>query len=314
MFYDLQGLNLPVKALKNNCTMKRIFYFDSDISLELEKKKPKKITMHCLANLVKYALKEKPLIGRLQERKVIQKVIEDIKTKNFKDNEGASEDGIEIAQMLKISIRKDNEGASEDGIEIAQILYGPNAEDIDPEAINNQLGFMRESLEVPTRKGVSLFSLKDSKLLKKQSIIYITGNSKFKLSVEEVHNLKVFLDSGGFMFADSGCSCEEFNKSFNDLMKKIYPKSKLELIPLSSPVYQEPFTHDMDFTSELKIEKNEEKPFLLGIRHNDRYLVIYSPLDFSSALANKLDDQSKGIKAPAAFRLVTNIISYGLSY
>ena len=98
------------------------------------------------------------------------------------------------------------------------------------------------------------------------------------------------------------------------MLSLIYPDKKLELIPLENPIYQMPFKHPVEFTRSLKNEANEKKPFLLGIKVDKRYVAVYSPYDFSSDLLSSLDSTSRGIKAPSAFKLVTNIISYGLSY
>lgn len=292
MFYDLKDIRLPLKVFMNNCSYKRIFLLTEDISFEFEKKEPEKITLYTMTNLAKYALKEKPLVGKLD-------VVEIIKA----EKENVEEFSFEKA-----------DGADAAGLDITQILYGNEPELTDPESMNNQLGFMRQTLKIPTTEGISLLSLKEKDKLKIKPVLFMTGNKEFKLSKEELNNLKEYLDNGGFLFADSRCSCDEFDKSFRELLKQIYPKQQLEVIPLETPVYQSPFKHAVEFTEELKKEKDEKKPFLLGIRQDERYVVIYSPLDFSSALANKMDENSKGIKSPSAFKIVTNIITYGLSY
>lgn len=292
MFYDLKDIQLPLKVFMNNCSYKRIFIFSEDLSFEFEKKEEKKVSLFTLANLTKFALKEKPLVGKLDLVKI---------TESTKENN-------------KALIYKDTKGAVESGLDITQILFGNEAELTDPEGMNNLLGFMRQSLQIPTNEGVSLLDLKDKDKLKLKPLLYMTGNKEFKISDAEVKNLANYLNNGGFLFADSRCSCSEFDKSFRALMAQIYPDSKFELIPLNNPVYQSPFKHAFEFTEKLKKEKDETKPFLLGIRQDDRYLVIYSPLDFASALANKMDEHSKGIKSPSAFKLAANIISYGLSY
>jgi len=292
MFYDLQEAKLPIKVFMNNCSYKRIFMLTEDVSLELEKKEPNKISLYSLTNLTKFALKEKPLVEKLDI--VNLKKLKEVNHKNF--------------------TFKSAEGIDTSGLDLTQVLYGEEPELTDPESLNNLLGFMRQSLKVPTTEGISLLSLKEKDKLKQKPVLYMTGNKNFQLSKEEIKNLKEYLNNGGFLFADSKCSCDEFDQSFKALLKKVYPSSKLEQIPLSNPVYQSPFKYDIQFTEKLKKEKDERKAFLLGIRKDDRYVVIYSSLDFASALANKMDDNSKGIKAPSAFKLATNIITYGLSY
>ena len=292
MFYDLQDIRLPLKVFMNNCSYKNVFIVTQDISLEMEKKAPEKITLYTMTNLTKYALKEKPLVGKLDVVNIKKAKKEEAKEFTFKEADGSDASGLDITQ----------------------ILYGDEPEKTDPESMNNQLGFMRQALKIPTTEGISLLSLKEKEKLKLQPVIFMTGNKEFKLTREETKNLAEYLQNGGFLFADSKCSCIEFDTSFKSMLKDVFPDSELELIPLETPVYQSPFKHAVEFTEELKKEKDENKAFLLGIRQNDRYVVIYSPLDFSSALSNKMDEHSKGIKSPSAYKLVTNIITYGLSY
>ena len=294
MIHDLQDVELPLQLLKSACVNKQIFYATVDISLEFEKEEPSENTVSTLANLIKFSLEEKPLIGRLDTRTITKKKKE--------PKEQIKEDYDKV------------EGTSEDGIGMAQILFGDTPEDIDPEAMNNQLGFMRKSLQIPTRKGINLIQLTNTEELNKQALLYMTGNKKFTLSPQEILNLKNFLKSGGFLFADSACSCDEFHQSFKELVGELYPSETFEQIALDSPIYQEPFKNDMLFTESLKESYKEKEAFLMGLRRDERYVIIYSPLDFSSALANRLDEASKGIMSPAAYRLVTNIISYALSY
>ena len=292
MFYDLQEIKLPLKVFMNNCSYKRIFILTEDMSLEYEKKAPEKISIYTMTNLAKFALKDKPLVGKLDVVKITKAKEEKMAEFTFKEAEGSDASGLDVTQ----------------------ILYGNEPEKTDPESMNNQLGFMRKTLKIPTTEGISLLSLKEKDKLKLQPVLFMTGNKEFKLSREEVKNLSDYLKNGGFLFADSKCSCEEFDSSFKALIKEVYPESKFELIPIESPVYQSPFKHAVEFTESLKKEKDEKKPFLLGIRQDDRYVVIYSPLDFTSALSNRIDESSKGIKSPSAYKIVTNIITYGLSY
>jgi len=64
----------------------------------------------------------------------------------------------------------------------------------------------------------------------------------------------------------------------------------------------------------VKKTADEKDPFLQGMRLQKRFVIVYSPYDFSSSLGNRLDEDSKGIKSPSSFRLVSNIVSYGLGY
>ena len=130
----------------------------------------------------------------------------------------------------------------------------------------------------------------------------------------EKNNLKKYIENGGFLFADSACSCSAFRLDFKRLIMELFPNHKLEEIPLTSPVYQQPFKHDISFSKELAKNHDPSKPFLLGLRMNNRYSIIFSPFDFSSSLTGQIDDEAMGLKTISSLKLITNIVSYGLSF
>jgi hypothetical protein len=291
MFYNLQKSDIPLKVLKSSCNSKNIFLCTSDISLQYEANTPLKPTRYSLTNLIKLALKNKPLIEKLN-------------TPTTKP--------IKLATQSKLFIN--TTGASSEGIDITQILFGKDLSQINPDPLNHALGFMRKSLKITTKKGINLLSLNNLKALQKQAIIYMTGTAAFELSTKEKSNLTIYLKNGGFLFADARCSCAEFHTSFQKLITEIFTKNTLDLIPLSSPIHSSPFKLDISFSKALKATHDQTKPFLRGLKINKRYAVIYSPFDITTSLNNQLDEESKGVKQISALKLISNIISYGLSF
>ena len=55
-------------------------------------------------------------------------------------------------------------------------------------------------------------------------------------------------------------------------------------------------------------------PWLHGLRRNERYVILYSPFDYGSAMGGHLDEDSAGFKAPSVYRIMTNLVNYALSY
>ena len=131
-----------------------------------------------------------------------------------------------INNLKKLDFQNSS-GTSEEGLEITQIIYGNNLDKINPDPMNNALGYMRQSLKIPTKAGINLISLQDYEKLIKLPVIYMTGEKEINLSKVEKNNLKRYIENGGFLFADSTCSCSEFRLNFKRLMIELFPENKL---------------------------------------------------------------------------------------
>lgn len=291
MYHNLQNTSLPIRVLKTNCSYKKIFLTTRDFSLEFEAKKPSSTSRQILDNLIRFALLEKPLVGRL---------------KNIK---------LKIPQ--KIEIKKEDfsktAGLDDAGIDVAQIVYNNDQVIKNPEAVSNALGFMRHTLKVPTRQFPSLLRLEDKEIHDKP-LLYMTGFADFNLSDDAKENLKNYLDNGGFLFADSGCSCDEFVESFTLLMKSLYPGKKIETVAEKHPLFNEPFKVSPIFTDSLRRKAKLKNDYLQGIKIDGRYVMVLSKYDVVSSLMNSLGEDSKGLKAPESFKLFSNLVNYGLTY
>lgn len=76
-----------------------------------------------------------------------------------------------------------------------------------------------------------------SKDLYKYPFCVMTGEGRFTLTEQERANLQNYLRRGGFLLASAGCSNPEWVASFRREMKRIFPKEKLETIPMSHPLF-----------------------------------------------------------------------------
>ena len=291
MYHNLQNASLPIRILKTNCSYKKIFLTTRDLSLEFEAKKPTAIHRQLTENLIRFAMLEKPLVGRL---------------KNIK---------LKIPQKIEIPKNdySESEGLDDAGIDVAQIVYNNDPIIKNTEAVSNALGFMRHTLKIPTRQFPSFLRFEDNKIHDKP-LLYMTGFSEFNLSEEAIENLKKYLANGGFLFADSGCSCDEFVESFTRLMKKLYPGKKIEAVPAKHPLFNEPFKVEPNFTDLLRRDAKLKNDYLKGIKVDGRFVMVLSKYDVVSSLMNSLGEDSKGLKAPESFKLFSNLVNYGLTY
>ncbi len=290
MYYDLQGISLPLQMLSSRCRPLRIFISSEDISLALEKNDLSQVQSCSLANLSRFALKQKPLVERLARVAVLKPAATaaEAAKEDFSRSPGAADDGMDLP-MIRLA-----------------------GKDPDPSSVANFLGFMRKTLTVPTVKVPSIIDLADAEALRRHAVLFLSSDAALSLSPVEIRNLKNWLGDGGFLIAESACGCDEFDRSFRQLLPQIVPEAKLESIPADSPLFAEPFSQPPQLTKAAGGADGKPRELLLGVRVNKRFAVVYCPLDLSSGLAGASDDAVPGLETSAAFRLLANLISYGL--
>jgi hypothetical protein len=136
------------------------------------------------------------------------------------------------------------------------------------------------------------------------------------LSKKGIASLRIYVQNGGFIMADACCADRAFDKGFRLLMKMVFPKRKLEKIPVDDPVYKYPFDLTVSKVSATKAyhQKYQNKwPELWGIRRAgaNGWAVVYSPVDFCCALEGDLEDDICGLKLDSALPFIANILSAG---
>ncbi len=102
-------------------------------------------------------------------------------------------------------------------------------------------------------------------------VLFISGRDRLDLSPEQKKNLKAYLDSGGFIFAEAaqgdGCGENvEFDRKFRELVAELLPGNQLEQLPESHPIWN----------SHFKLLPNNNRP-LLGVQASCRTSLVYCP-------------------------------------
>ena len=168
----------------------------------------------------------------------------------------------------------------------------------------------KESL--PTLDG-EVYVSPNSNDLFQSALLFITGYDDPRMHNSGIVNLRSYLQSGGSIMATAACSHKDFDKGFRTLMKKILPNDNLEQIPLTSPIYKQPF----DLTKmPLKSTKAYQQIYkdkiapLWGIRRDKRWIVIYNPVDMVSDISTPLDEMTPGYRKSSAAMISVNIMTY----
>ena len=286
MYYDLRTSQLPLKVLKSYCSTHRVFLLEDDFSIQYEAKKVHKINRLTLANMARYAMGEKPLLGRLVERQLLVKKEEKQKaiTLDKKDNA----DGMQLAYLSYTGVESLNKKSM--GLELMQAYF-------------------RQSMNFPSRNKAKEVDLRDLKAMQQQPFIAFSGSKKLDLSTEEKANLKFYLENGGFIFCENTCSKTDFGDSVEELLLELFPKEQLQAIPEDHVLYKEPYSQALTLLG--KAQGQEQ--FLKGLRLSQRYVLVVSPYDLSSSISGGAQSFG-GLDTESAIRLFTNIISYALTY
>ena len=291
MYYNLRERDVPLRVLRTGCVEKRIFIMESDLSIAFEQAQPPKWSRQLMANLSRFALREKPLIKRLEIA-----TVSDPEAIHAERSAYARAGGIEKGALAIAQIEHDGE-------------FNP-----DENAITNFLGFLRQSLEMPTTAQTRFIGLTDPDL-KFYPVLYTSGHESLPLSRAEKERLRSYLHNGGFLIADSCCTKAEFDSTFRSLMHELFPQARLERISPDAAVFHEPFEVDPQFQVPPGGSTTERRAdFLWGIRVGQRYVVIYSPWDLGCSMDDHLEKDMAGIAAPSSFQIMTNILSYSLTY
>jgi Domain of unknown function (DUF4159) len=189
-----------------------------------------------------------------------------------------------------------------------------------PAAMRNLMAHIKTTTGVDTILDKQMVSINDPEL-DKYKFIYMHGRRAIDIADAELKNLADGLDTGGLLFADSACGKPEFDKSFREMVKKLYPERKLEPIPLTDDL----FSAKMGGV-EIKTVQRREKadgtgtdggykdlpPALEGIKIDGRWVVIYSKFDIGCALERHKSTDCLGHSPESALRLGTAAVLYSL--
>ena len=139
-------------------------------------------------------------------------------------------------------------------------------------------------------------------------VAYIAGHGNISFSDDEVERLRIYLSSGGFLFADDDYGMD---MSFRREMKKVFPELNFVELPFTHPIYNIYY----DFPEGLpKIHEHDGGPPRgLGLIYKGRLVVFYS---FNTDISDGCEDPEIHNDPPenrlAALRMGVNILLYSL--
>jgi hypothetical protein len=178
----------------------------------------------------------------------------------------------------------------------------------DPSIIPNLLNFMADNTTIDVGKSEAVVEIMDQDLFA-YPVIFMTGHGRISFSKEEAARLRLYLTSGGFLYADDDYGMDQ---SFRQEIKKVFPELELVEIPFSHPIYHSHF----DFSNGLpKIHEHDGgAPKGYGLFYEGRMVVFYS---FNTNISDGWADPNVHGDPPEvrqkAFEMGTNIMVYVLT-
>ena len=164
--------------------------------------------------------------------------------------------------------------------------------------------------------------LSDPKLFEFHAL-YMHGRGSFHLSDEERKQLKTYVQRGGVVLADAVCGSDVFVKAFRREISETFGKP-LEPVPGNHPMFTTKFggfdlktvrrrePHRRGDNGPLKASVAEIEPELEGLKLDDHYGVIFSPLDISCALERHESLECPGYVREDAARIGLNLVLYAM--
>jgi hypothetical protein len=140
-------------------------------------------------------------------------------------------------------------------------------------------------------------------------LLFMTGHGNVKLSDDEIRALRRYLDQGGLLWADDNFGMD---KSFRELLARVFPEDPLVELPFSHPIFHHPFPFP---NGAPKIHEHDGGPArVFALYRGGRIVVLYT---FDTDIGNGIEDA--GIhpdppeKRQAAMRFAINLARYVVS-
>ncbi len=107
-------------------------------------------------------------------------------------------------------------------------------------------------------------------------VLFLSGKEAFRLTASQRQELRRYVEQGGFLFADSCCGGDEFDRTFREEMSEIFPEEGYELNPLDAqhPIWSIDERVDPKFV-------DPDDRWLWGINFACRTSVVYCPGNLS---------------------------------
>lgn len=178
----------------------------------------------------------------------------------------------------------------------------------DPEVLPNLASFMNRELGTNFPTEQATLRAHEAKLFE-YPFVYLTGHGNIRFSEREVDNLRLWMERGGFLYADDDYGMDE---SFRREIKRIFPQREMIELDPGFPMYK--CYYQFDATPKIHLH-DEKAPQAFGIfDDNGRLMMLYT---YETNISDGWADASTHHDPPElreqALRFGANIVYYLLT-
>jgi hypothetical protein len=177
-----------------------------------------------------------------------------------------------------------------------------------PTSLTNLISFCNEELGMRISPKYATVEVGSEEIFD-YPFVHLTGHGNVVFSDAEMENLRVYLESGGFLHVDDNYGMDKF---IRPLLEQLIPNSELEELGADHPIFSTVYSLPDGLP---KIHEHDaERPQAFGLYYNGRLVMLYT---FESDLGDGWEDadvhnDSEEIRRKA-LRMGANIISYVLT-
>ena len=201
-------------------------------------------------------------------------------------------------------------GQVNSALKIARLKYSGGGDWYnDPQSEVNLLKFIRQNTLIDVDPNYEFVEIASDKFFT-YPFIFLTGHGNINFSESEVRRLRLYLEHGGFIYADDDYGMDA---AFRRELKKIFPGQGLVELPYSHGLYHAQYEFP---NGPPKSHEHDGKPAQgFGLFHDGRLVLYYTyesnPSDAWNDTAVHGDPEPK---RQEALRFGTNIVVWALTH
>jgi len=152
-------------------------------------------------------------------------------------------------------------------------------------------------------------SLRDLELFS-TPFLFMNGHHDFVLDQDELENLRLYLDHGGFLFASGCCTNPGFPRAWRRELSRLFPQEVVRTLPYDHPIYRVFYR----VSSIRNLHENREI-YLEGLFHEGRLVAVICEDGLCCAFS--MDNQCNvghGVSPEDGKKLALNIAVYAMTH
>ena len=189
-----------------------------------------------------------------------------------------------------------------------------------PNAMRNLLEHVRKETGIDVMPQPTAIRLDEPTTTSATKFLYMHGREDFRIKPDQLEPLRFTLEYGGLLFADACCGKEAFDKAFRKFAKDLYPQHELVRLGADDLLFSTALNGKGKALTMANIKCRTKAlspmvamaPYLEGIKHEGRWVVLYSKYDIGCALERQTSSDCVGYDTESALRIATAAVLYNV--